>query len=241
MGITDIFKRTDYGFMNSFEHPEEGIIRKKFDTGILSYADIVAASLSLLQGYKMRSGKGRKRAEEKSYRKLENIGAAGVSTPAFIGSGKDYIDIEYIPQMEVLSGILESAGKNRDEKLSIVRKAAEQIKSLHDADFDFANAAAQNTGYKDGKPVLYDFEFEWREKNSEERKKKDISAFAASVAAEVEPSEVRGFLKAISKGYGKDVAKGMEITPHSYMAFFLEGKFGNLHELRKARKYGLGR
>lgn len=233
--MIDIFRTNGSGFMNNIEYIQGdngNYVKKVFDTGIFSYPDVVSSFLFVTNGFKLKSGRNRKSTEAENYRKFKD---AKIQVPELIEEGKNYVSVEYVAGMRTLSDVLKDEKIEKPQKIVAVRKAAAEIKRIHKAKLSFADAKTENIGYKNDKIILYDFEHEFREGSKE----KDISAFAASVAFDAKPSDINDFLKASTEGYENDIVKKMKITPHSYLAFFLEGKLGNLHELRKAVKYGI--
>lgn len=236
MDIIGIFKKSDEGFMNAIEYrKDEGYVRKKFSGSFLEncYSDLQMCFLALTLGVKPKSGRDRQNTEA---RELKSLYERGFSVPKLKKEGKGHLDIEYV-EMENLSRLLRGGKTEYSKKIDYLEKAAKEMRKIHDAGFKRCDGATSNMGIKpDGSVLFFDFEHEFRGWNN----KKDYSALAASAAFEIDkPENVGGALKSIAKGYGKDLTQNIGIVPHAYLFFFLGGKMKNLHELKKAIRYGI--
>ncbi len=236
MDIINLFKRSKGGFMNKIEyHKAEGYIRKSFHNSFLEncYTDFLTTVLGFTLGVKIKSGKNRQYTEAKCLKMLHE---KGFPVPELMEKRKGYNDIEYL-KMKELSGILGDKTVELSEKKKYLKDSAAIIKKMHDEGIGRCDAGTQNIGVKpDGNIVFMDFEHEFGKWSCE----KDISALAASAAFELDKLELVGeALKNIAEGYGDDLTQKIEIVPHAYLAFFVGNKLENLHELRKAIKYGI--
>lgn len=236
MDIVGLFKRSKEGFMNRIEyHKDGGYVRKRFHNSFLEncYTDFLTTVLGFTIGVKIKSGKNRQYTEAVY---LNSLNEKGFPAPRLIKKGNGYNDIGYV-EMKELSGILRDDKTGNSKKMKYLRDAAAMLRWMHDEGVERCDAVVSNVGIKpDGNPVFFDFEHESRNPS----RRKDVSALAASAAFEIDcPEYVNGVLSSIAEGYGKDLTREMEIVPHAYMAFFFGGKMKNLHEMRKAIRYGI--
>ncbi len=236
MNIINLFKRSKGGFMNKIEyHEDEGYVRKSFHNSFLEncYTDFLTTVLGFTVGVKIKSGKNRQYTEAKY---LDMLHEKAFSVPELMERGKGYNDIEYL-KMKELSEILGNKAVELSEKKKYLKDSAAIIRKMHDRGIERGDGATYNIGVKpDGNIVFIDFEHEFRKWSME----KDISALATSAAFELDKPELVGeALKSIVEGYGKDLTQKIEIVPHAYLAFFVGNKLKNLHELKKAIKYGI--
>lgn len=236
MDIINLFKKSKGGFTNKIEyHKPEGYIRKSFHNSFLEncYTDFLTTVAGFTVGVKTISGKNRQYTEA---RYLKTLHEKGFPVPELVERGKGYNDIKYL-EMKGLSEILGNKNVDISEKKKYLKNSASIMRKMHDEGIERCDGGAHNIGIKsDGNAVFMDFEHESRNWSVE----KDVSALAASAAFELDKPEFVGeALKSIAEGYGKDLTQKIEIVPHAYMAFFVGNKLENLHELRKAIKYGI--
>lgn len=237
MNIIKLFKRSKGGFMNKIEyHEAEGYIRKSFHNSFLEncYTDFLTAMLGFTMGVKIKSGKNRQYTEAKY---LKTLHGKGFPVPGLVERGKGYNDIEYLEMKGLLSNILGNKDVKLSEKKKYLKDSAAIIRKMHGEGIERCDAGTHNIGVKpDGNIAFIDFEHESGKRSRE----KDISALAASAAFELDKPELVGeALKSIAEGYGNNLTQKIEIVPHAYLAFFVGNKLENLHELRKAIKYGI--
>ena len=154
--------------------------------------------------------------------------------PKLLEEGDSYIDIEYI-EMTELSRLLRDTGGSKQKKLELTRKAAAEIRKIHDAGFELGDVNVHNIGCTpDERIVLFDFEHQFINGSRE----KDYSTFAGSAVYEIpDSSGVKDILESIADGYGKDLTHKISIMPYAYLVFVAENRLGNLYELVKMRKY----
>ena len=179
------------------------------------------------------SGKSRKRTEVKRYKEFNK---RGFPVPELLEEGDGYIDIEYVEMVE-LSRVLRNINVSKQKKLELIRMAATEMRKIHNAGFNLGDVNVHNIAYTpEGKIVFFDFEH----RLIKESRENDYSAFARSAAYEVpDSSDVGDVLKSIAAGYGEDLTRKINIVPYAYLVFIAENKLGNLHELIKAKRYGL--
>ncbi len=239
IGIIHHFKRSAEGYLNEIEHrydEKKGkYIRKMFCKSFLAncYSDFLTILEAIPHGLLPASGKSRKRTEAKRYKEFNK---RGFPVPKLLEEGENYIDIEYIEMIE-LSRILRNINESKQKKLELIRMAAVQIRIIHDAGFSLGDVNVHNIAYTPEERIVF-FDFEHRLiKDSREN---DYSAFARSAAYEIpDASDVRDVLKSIVQGYGEDLTRKINIVPYAYLVFIAENKLGSLHELIKAKRYGL--
>lgn len=113
-------------------------IRKRFDNGFLAncYSDFIIIFEAILHGLKPKSGKSRKRTEARRYREFNK---RCFPVPKLLEVGDGYIDIEYIEMIE-LSRLLRDTNGNKQKKLELTRKAAAEIRNIHDAGFELGDS-----------------------------------------------------------------------------------------------------
>ena len=241
IGIIHHFKRSREGYLNKIEllyDKKKGpYIRKRFNAGFFAgcYPDIFVIAIGILLGLRPQSGKSRKQTEEKKYKEFNRL---GFPVPKLLEEGDCYLDIEYIKMTE-LSRLLRDRNESKQRKLDVVRKAAAGIRKIHDAGLEIGDANVHNIGFTpDGRIVFFDFEHKLIKGSRE----KDYSTFARSAAHEIsKSSDVKDVLRSAAQGYGEDMTRKIRIMPWTYLVFFVEKKLKNLYELRKARRYGIGR
>lgn len=236
MDIINLFRRSKGGFTNRIEyHEDEGYIRKSFHNSFLEncYTDFLTTVVGFTFGVKIISGKNRQYTEAKY---LKTLHEKGFPVPELMKRGKGYNDIEYL-KMERLSEILGNKNVNISEKKKYLKDSASIMRKMHGDGIERCAGGTHNIGIKpDGNAVFIDFEYESRNWSRE----RDISALATSAAFALDKPELVGeTLKSITEGYGDDLTQKIEIVPHAYLAFFVGNKLENLHELRKAIRYGI--
>ncbi|KCZ72721.1 Lipopolysaccharide kinase (Kdo/WaaP) family [Candidatus Methanoperedens nitroreducens] len=212
-------------------------IRKRFYNSFFSncYSDFIAIAVAIPLGLKPKSGKSRKHTEAKRYREFNK---RGFPVPKLLEEGEDYLDIEFI-KMKELSRLLRDKNASKQKKIEIVKRAAAEIRRIHDAGFELGDANVHNVGCRpDGRIVLFDFEHQQIKENRE----KDYSTFARSAAYEIpDSSDLRDILTGIAEGYGEDLTRKISIVPYMFVIFLLENKSKNLLELIKAKRHGIKR
>jgi tRNA A-37 threonylcarbamoyl transferase component Bud32 len=239
IGIIRYFKRSAEGYLNvielRYDEKKGKYIRKRFYNGFLAncYSNFITVVEAIPHGLLPGSGKSRKRTEVKRYKEFNK---RGFPAPRLLEDGEDYIDIEYVEMVE-LSRVLRDINESKQKKLELIRMAAAGMRKIHDAGFSLGDVNVHNIGYTpEGKIVFFDFEH----RLIKESREKDYSTFAGSAAYEVpNASDVRDVLKSIAQGYGEDLTQKISIVPYTYLVFLAESKFGSLHELIKAIRYGL--
>jgi tRNA A-37 threonylcarbamoyl transferase component Bud32 len=239
IGIIHYFKRSAEGYLNvierRYDEKKGRYIRKKFYDSFLAdvYSDLLTILEAIPHGLLPGSGKSRKCTEVKRYKEFNK---RGFPVPKLLEDGDGYIDIEYVEMVE-LSRVLRDINESKQKKLELVRMAAAQIRKIHDAGFSLGDVNVHNIAYTpEGKIIFFDFEH----RLIKESRKNDYSAFARSAAYEIpDASDVRDVLKSIAQGYGEDLTREISIVPYAYLVFLAENKLGSLHELIKAKRYGL--
>jgi tRNA A-37 threonylcarbamoyl transferase component Bud32 len=239
IGIIRYFKRSAEGYLNvierRYDEKKGRYIRKRFYNGFVAncYSNFITIVEAVPHGLLPGSGKSRKRTEVKRYKEFNK---RGFPAPRLLEDGEDYIDIEYVEMVE-LSRILRDINESKQKKLELIRMAAAEMRKIHDAGFNLGDANVHNIAYTpEGRIVFFDFEH----RLIKESREKDYSTFARSAAYEVpDASDVRDVLKSIALGYGEDLTRKISIVPYTYLVFLAENKLGSLHELIKAKRYGL--